>query len=189
MIAGFYGVAHEHGDGHGTDSSGNGCDLGGFGSDIIVVYITNEAEAAFAGGVFDSVNAYVNDDGSRFDHVFGDESGFSNRGDEDVGLTGDFLEIGSAGVAIGDGGIAERMPTQQEQAGGFADDEAASQHDNVLAAGFHITVFEEFDNACWGAGVKGFRVFLHEFSGVDYVEAVDVFGGVHVVEDGIAIYV
>ena len=47
LLAGFEGVGHEHGDGHGTDSAGDGGDGGAFGGDLVEGDVTDQAAVSY----------------------------------------------------------------------------------------------------------------------------------------------
>ena len=79
------------------------CRLRCDGGELDVAY---EAVAALLAGVFNAVDADVDDVDAVFDHVFGDEIGASDRGDEHVCLARDAWQVGGAGVADGHGGVA-----------------------------------------------------------------------------------
>jgi hypothetical protein len=60
--------------------------VGGFGGDGVEVYVAY----GFAGavGLFDSVDAYVDDDCAALDVIGGDEVGLADGDDEDFGAAG-----------------------------------------------------------------------------------------------------
>lgn len=179
---GAEGVVHEHGDGHGADAAGDGGHVAGFGGNGVVVGIADEAVAPGSLGGFDAVDADVDNGGAVFDHVGGDEVGAPDGGDEEVGLSGDGGEVGGAGMTDGDGGVAGEGFAHHEEGGGFADDLAAPEDDDVFTFGLDAAAGDEFDDAGGGAGDETGIVFLAEFADVEGVEAIDVFVGGHAVE-------
>ena len=93
LAGGLEGVFHEHGDGHGADAAGNGSDgaaLGGYAGEID---IASEAVAGFFAGVFDAVDADIDDDGSVFYPIGLDHIGATYGGDKDVSAAADGGEV------------------------------------------------------------------------------------------------
>jgi len=117
-----YGVEEEHGDGHGADAAGDGGDEGGFFFDVFEIDVALEAVADFFGGVFDAIDAYVDNDSAGFNHVGGDGIARAGGGDDDIGAARVVGEIFCAGVADGDGGVAEGAFLDEDIGKGFADD-------------------------------------------------------------------
>lgn len=169
------GIFHQHGDGHGADSAGYGCDVGCFGGDGGIIDIADEAVAARLGGVVYAVDADVDDGDAVANHVCGDKVGSANGGDQNVCLSGDGGKVAGAGVAEGDGGVAGYGFAHHEKGGWFADDLAAAKDDDMAPFGFDAAMPDEFDDACGGAGDEAALIFLAESAYVDGVEAVDVF--------------
>ena len=66
-LEGAKGVVHEHGYGHGADSAGDGGHVAGDGAEGFEVDIANEAVAAWGLGVFNAVDADVDNGGAVFD--------------------------------------------------------------------------------------------------------------------------
>ena len=183
MAAGFEGVLHEQGDGHGADAAGDGGDGAAFGGDFVEGDVADEFVAFFGAGCFDAVDADIDDDGAFFDVLGFEEFGAADGGDDDVGLAGDGAEVAGAGVGDGDGGITAGTFGHEQEGHGFADDHAAADDDGVGACGFDAGVDEESLAAEGGAGDEAGGVFEREFGDVDGVEAVDVFGGVDGADD------
>ena len=179
---GAEGVVHEHRDGHGADAAGDGGEVARLGGDGVVIGITDEAVAALCFGIFDAVDADVDDGGAVLDHLGGEEMGAPDRGDDEVGLAGNGGEVGGAGMADRDGGVAGEGFAHHEEGGGFADDLAAPEDHNVFALGLDSAAGDEFDDAGGGAGHEAGFVLLAEFSDVDGVESVDVLVGGDAVE-------
>lgn len=171
------GVLHEHGNRHGTHAPGDGSHVAGKRSDRVVIDIAYEAVAAFGIGVFNAVDADVNNGDAFFDHVCSYKMGSTNRSDKEVGLASDGGEVAGTGMADRDSGVAGNGFAHHEESGGFADDLAAPEDDHVFAFGFDAAAFDEFNNARRRTGDKSACVFLAEFADVDGVESVDVFVG------------
>ena len=121
-------VEEEHGDRHGTDAARDRADPPrSFGHrDVIDV----PDRFVFAVGSENSVNAHIDDDCPRLDHVGGDEARDSRRGHQDVGFSGQFGDLGGELVAGNDGGL---LP-HEEDGDGFADDVARTDDDGEFAA-------------------------------------------------------
>jgi len=86
-FGGFDGVPEEHGDSEGADATRDGGEPAG---DFVYGIEINVADGLFfAGGVFDSGDADIDDDGAGFDHIGFDEAGDAGGGDEDVGFFGE----------------------------------------------------------------------------------------------------
>src|SRR5579884_3870766 len=79
---------------------------------------------------FDGIDACVQYDRARFDHVGGNAVRASNTDGQDIGFSCEAGEIVSMGMADGDGGIL----ADQHQGGWLAADVAASD-DNGIAPG------------------------------------------------------
>lgn len=183
LAAGFEGVLHEEGDGHGADAAWDGGDGAAFGGDFVEGDVTHQFVAFFGAGGFNAVDADVDDNGAFLD-VFGfEEFGAADGGDDDIGLAGDGAEVAGAGVGDGDGGVASGAFGHEEKCHGFANDHAATDDDRVSAAGFDAGVDEKALAAEGGAGDETCGVFEGEFGDVHWVEAVDVFGGINGADD------
>lgn len=92
-------------DGEWAHAAGHGGDIGAKWVDLGMGHVAQEAVAGLAGWVGDAVDAHVDDGAAFLDHVGGDELGFADGDDEDVGLTGKRGEVLGAGVAEGDGAV------------------------------------------------------------------------------------
>lgn len=182
-------VLQEQGNGHETDAAGNGRDGGAFGGYGIKIDITDQAIASFAGGVVDAVNTDIDHGGVLPDHISGDESGFTDGGDEDIGGPGNGWEILGAGVADGDGGVGEGGFTEEEESGGFADDEGTTENDDMASFGRDVVTAEHFDDTGGGTGDESLRIFLDEAAEVGGGKAVDILVGGDSVEDGLLVNV
>ena len=183
LAAGFEGVLHEEGDGHGADAAGDGGDGAAFGGDFVESDVADEFVAFFGAGGFDAVDADIDDDGAFFDVLGFEEFGAADGGDDDVGLAGDGAEVAGAAMGDGDGGIAAGAFGHEQEGHGFANDHAAADDDGMGTCGFDTGVDEEPLAAEGGAGDEAGGVFEGEFCDVDGVEAVDVFGGVDGADD------
>lgn len=94
-----YGVVQEHGDGHGTNATWDGCDGVRFFADGCVIDVANEAITRFFGFVGYAVDANVDDDCAILYHVCCDGVGMPCHHDEDVCLTGEMPEVARARMA------------------------------------------------------------------------------------------
>ncbi len=181
---GFEGIGDEHGDGHGADAAGDWGDGGAARGDVGEVDIADDAVAVFGGWVGDAVDADVDDDGTVFDEVSGDEFRAADGGDEDIGVAADGGEVAGAGVGDGDGGVAAFAAGHEEEGEGFADDHGAADDDDAGSGGFDA-VFDEEPLAAEGcAGDEGGGVFEGETGDILRVEAVDVFVWADGADDG-----
>lgn len=120
----------EHGDGHGAYAAGHGADEGCDLSDGVEVDIADGFGLEVWGGAGDAVDADVDDQGARLDHVAGDQVRDAGGGDQDVGGAGDVGEAGGPFVAGDDGGFL----AHEEDGDGLADDVAGTDDDGDLAA-------------------------------------------------------
>lgn len=176
LFGGLEGVAHEEGDGHGADAAWDGSDGGAFGGDFGEIHVAGEAVAVFRGGVFDAVDADVDDDGARFDPIGFDHFGATDGGDDDVGAAANGGEVVRTGVGDGDGGV--NAFCHEKECHGLADDHGATDDDGFCASGFDACFLEEEEAACGGAGDEAGGVFEGELGDVFGVEAVHVFAWV-----------
>jgi len=116
----LHGVAHEHGDSHGTDAARNGsesaCGVDGIGMDIadengafgfeLFKALREILEKAFGfGGVGDAIGADVDYGGAGLDPVGGDVTGFAHGGYDDIGAADDVWQVLRFGMTDGDGGV------------------------------------------------------------------------------------
>ncbi|GFZ51903.1 hypothetical protein JCM24511_09672 [Saitozyma sp. JCM 24511] len=175
-LGGFKRVVHEHGDGHGANTSGNGGDVAGDLAGGLVVHITDETLARFLRGVRDVVSADVDDDGARLEPLAPDKLGLANSGDDDVGGLDNILEVLGSGMALGHSGIL--LP--QQGADGRADNVGATENDGVGPGKVKSGRLNELDHAGGGAGGEvRLRDPAGEETDVLRVEAVDVLGHGH----------
>ena len=130
-LGGLNRVDHEHGDGHGADAAGDGSDDGSLLLHAVEVDVADEAIAALLRGVFDTVDADVDNRGAVLDHVGRDGVGPSGGNNEDVGLARERGHVLRAGMADRDGGVGVLLLLEQHVGNRFADDIAASHHDGV----------------------------------------------------------
>lgn len=164
-------VLHEHGDRHGTDTSGHGRDEGRDLARRVKVDVAHEARPRLARRVLDKVGPDVDDDRARLEPRGLDKARDANRGDDNVGLADNLLEVLGARVALGDG----RVLAAEEGAHGRADNVAAAEDDGVLAADVDPGRLEEEHDARRGARCEqGLARAGREEADVVRVEAVDV---------------
>jgi hypothetical protein len=114
QVSSLDGIAHKHGYSHWAHSTWDRGDFGGLRRHFLKVHISNQSIPAFAGGIFNPVYSYINDDGSFLDHVLFDKTGFSDGSDQDVRLFGDGRKICSSGMAVGYGRISKGVPPEEE---------------------------------------------------------------------------
>ena len=184
MTAGFEGVLHEEGDGHGADAAGDGGDGAAFGGDFVEGDVADEFVAFFGAGGFDAIDADINDDSAFFDMLGLEEFGAADGGDDDVGLACDGAEVAGAAMSDGDGGVSALAFGHEEEGHGLTHDHAATDDDGMGTRGFYAGFEEEALAAKRGAGHETGGVFQGELGHVDGVEAIDVFGGVDGLNDG-----
>src|SRR5882724_2694718 len=200
---GFYGIAHEHGDGHGTDAAGDGSERAG-GIDGVGMNVADEG-AAFGAeffetvreifeealgllGIGDAVGADVDDRGagpssrSRLDPIGFDVAGFAHGGDDDVGAAEDIGQIAGFGMANGHGGVG----VHEEKRHGLADDIAAAEDHRVGAFDLDFITAQNFHTAGGSAGDQA-GTSADEATEIDGVEAVHVLGGIDGFEDALGI--
>ena len=162
-----------HGNRHWADTAGDRCDVGGFGCDRLEFDIA-DGSRAFA-GIFDAVDADVDDGDTVFDHVCAYEIWAADCGDQYVCLAGDLSEVAGAQWQT----VTVALPGQafciMSSAAGLPT-VGCEDHD-VLALGLDLAALDELDDAGRGAGHEAAEVFLAELTDVDGVEAIDVFFG------------
>lgn len=179
------GVEHEHTDGHGTDTAGDGSDGTSNGGYAVKVDIAREAEAGGAGGIGHAGGADIDDGGAGLDHIGRDVAGAADGGDEDVGLAAFTGEVFGVGVDAGDGGVAVLL-LQHELHHGFAHDVAAPYYDALPAGGGDAVAPEEGEDAQWG-GTDEAGQADGEATNVDGVEAIDVLAMIDGLDDFLAV--
>ena len=84
-------------------------------------------------------------------------------------------EICGRRMADGDRGVGAGFFLQREQRDGFADDQRAAEHDDVLALQVDAAAREQFHDARRRARDKAGVVFLRDFAEVERVETIHVF--------------
>ena len=142
--------------------------------------VANDAVATLLALVGDAVDSDVHNHGAFFDHVGGDEFGFADGYNQDVGLTGQLGDV--LGFAVADGHGAVEPFARKEVGDGGADDVAAAEHYAVLARGFDTVAFEQGADAHGGGGDEG--LFTQDHAAyVDGCEPVNVLVGRDGVDD------
>ena len=86
-------IEHEHADGHGAYTSGNGGYGAAHGSNMFEVHVTGKPESLGGSGIGYTRGAHINDCGTGLHHVCGDESRASDGGNEDVSLSAFLLDV------------------------------------------------------------------------------------------------
>jgi len=172
-LGGFFGcfdcVGDKGGDGHGANSTGDGC-VGG-----ATIDDGGEFDVAHAAGVI----ARVDDDRSITDPITTDELGFAYCADDDFCAADDFGEISGAGVADGDGGVGG----EQHHGHGAAEDGAASDDDGLATFDWDFVMVQETHDAGGGGGAVGGLVHSHAAEAVGG-DTVDIFREGDAVEAG-----
>src|SRR5712692_4845138 len=191
---GFHGIAHEHGDGHGADATGNGCECTGS-IDRVRMDVADERAAFNAEffeavwkvlekarrflGISDAVGANVDDGGAgpachgRLDPVSLHVCGFAHGGDDDIGAAENIGEVARFGMADRDGGVG----VHEEKSHRFADDVAAAEDDGVGAFDLDFVAAQNFHATRGSAGDQA-GASADEAAEVHGMEAVHVFGGI-----------
>ena len=194
---GFYGVAHEHGDGHGTDAAGNGSEGAG-GVEGVGMDVANErgafgvefieasgkiAEQRFGfGGIGDFVGADIDHGGTGAEPIGLDVTGFAHGSDDDIGAANYGGEVARLGMADGDGGVG----VHEEEGHGFADNVAAAEDDGVGAFDGNIVATEDFHAAGGSAGDEAWAA-ADQTAQIYGMKAVDVFRGIDGFENALGI--
>src|SRR3984957_10954762 len=197
-VSGFDGVAHEHGDGHGTDAARNrsesaggvdgiGMDVadqdGAFGFEFFKTLREIFEEAFGFGGVGDPIGADVDHRSTGLDPVGCDVASFAHGGYDDIGPTDDVREVASFGMAHRDGGVG----VQEQQSHGFADDVAAAEDHGVCSFDSYLVAAENFHATGGGAGDQAGAI-ADELAQVDGMKTIDVFGGIDRFEDALGVH-
>jgi hypothetical protein len=174
------GVVEKHDDGHGADAARDGGDgAGDFGGGG-VIDVAAEARVG-------AVDADVDHDGARLDHLAGDEFGFADGGDEDVRLAANAGQVFRAAMAEGNrcvAGVGAEVTFfgGEERRDGFADDFAAADDDGVFAADADAAAVQNLEAAVGRAGEIA-RAALDQEADVFGVKTIDVFQRMDGVED------
>lgn len=169
--SGFNDVLQKHGDGHRTDAAGNrsngGSNLGG----RLELDVTDQADARLLGSVLDVVGADINDNGALLEPLALDKVGLTNGGDNNVGLLEVLLEIGSSGVADGNGSVG----VLEEVADGAAHDITTTEDNSVLALQLNTGLGEKSHDTLGGAWDEmGVAAALGKLTNVESTETVDI---------------
>ena len=126
----------------------------------------------------DDVDADVDDDRARLEHLARDEPRAPDGDDDHVGGAGDRREVARVRVADRD----RRVLAQEEQRGGLADDVGPADDDRVPALELDAALREDLDRGVGGRRQEAVVAERQE-AGVDRVDAVDVAQRVEVVDD------
>src|SRR5580704_8274017 len=184
----FYGIAHEHGYGHGADATGNGS-KGASNIYRIGMHVADErgisdaeffeafgrvAEKALGfGGISDPIGAYVNYGGARPYPVRRNVTGLAHGRDEDVGAAHRSGQVTCFGMADRYGGVG----MHQQQGHGLAHNVAASENHCVRAFHGDITAAENF-HAARGSARHEPGAATNQAAEIHGMKSVDVFGGI-----------
>src|ERR1700731_1519675 len=195
---GFDGVAHEHGDGHGTDAAGHGRERSGnvdgagmdvadqsaaFGTELFeAVWKVVKKPLGFF-GVRNAIGAHIDDRGAGLDPVRFHEAGLAHGGDEDIGAAENIGQVARFGMANRDGGVG----VHEEEGHGLADDVAAAEHHGIGAFDFDFVTAKNFHAAGRSAGDQA-GASADEAAEIDGMKTVHVFGGIDGFEDALGIH-
>jgi len=106
LLAGLDRVVHQQRDGHGAHTARHGCDGTTLWRDFVKLHIADQLVALGAAGVFDTVDADINDDRAFLDVLSLDKFRTPNRSDDNVRLAADLDQVLGARVRDGHCGIA-----------------------------------------------------------------------------------
>ena len=111
-----------------------------------------------------------------FYHLFFNEEGAADRGDEDIGGAGDDREMFRLAMGNGDGGIAMGLFLHEDGCERLADDIAPSDDDDVFSFDSDIRLLSKRILIRVGGAGKESTLFAEEhFSHIHWMEAVDIF--------------
>src|SRR5712671_575869 len=197
QLGGFYRVAHEHGDSHGADATGNRSECTGS-VDRVGVHVTNEHgtllakflktcwEIAQQGLRFFCIGNFIcadiDDSGARANPVGLDVAGFAHSRDDDIRPANDAGEVASFGMADGDGGIG----VHKQQGHRFANDVTASEDDCVGALNLNIVAAQDF-HAAGGRARDKSGPPTDQTPKAHGMEAVNVFCGINSFENSLGV--
>src|SRR5690606_18509723 len=162
----FYGVDQQHGDGHGADASGYGRDG--------TRHFTSRVEFDIAGQLAISlaVDANINHNCSRLDHVTGNHVGAAGGHHQYVGPARVCSEVAGLGVAQGD----RCTLGKHEQGHGLAHDIARTNHNGLCPPQVDTLGLEHLHDAVGSTRLEQGSA-CHQQAGVADMESVDVFFG------------
>jgi hypothetical protein len=138
FLAGQQGVFHERTDGHGTYTAGNGSYIAAQRCNLIKLNVAAQAESALLSLIGYAGRAYIDDNGSGFNHIGCNESGLAECSYDDVGLTALLFDIYSIAVADCHGAVAGIAFLHKQHGHRLAYYVASAQYDTFLTAGLNI---------------------------------------------------
>lgn len=136
-------ILQEHGDGHGSNPTGDGSDVAALRRTRRVVHVTDQFVRSTS--LFDRYNIYridpnINHNRALFDPVRLHQFGASNGHDDNVGLGDNVRRVCCFAVTNGDRGIA----SQQQPRHGQSHELRSPQDDAMFAAKFHTAPVEQY---------------------------------------------
>ena len=148
-------VFQQHCNGHGTNTSRYRCYCRCYVYCGGIVHITDQL-------IIQPVDADINHDCSRLNHVGRDKVGLADGRDQNICLTGNFGEVSCATVGDRDSGVGD-IPLLDEQRGHrLADDFAAPEDHGVGSVDLGSTGGEQFLAAVRCAGKKAGTPLYHQ---------------------------
>lgn len=161
----------EHGDSHGTNTAGDGCDVRGNLGGGLEFDIANKTLTRLLGSVGNVVGANVDDNGALLELLALDETSLANSNNHDVGILEVLVKILGPGVANSDGGIC----VLQEVADRTANNVASANNYGVLSLEVDTGFLEKDHDTLGCAGDEiGVTTTLGQLTDVVSAEAVDI---------------
>ena len=145
------GIQHKGDDGHRADATGDGRNVGGERRYFIEGNVTGELEATLTRSIGYTRRAYVDDDGTRADHIALEELRYAKGCDDNVCLQAELLDVGRTAVTDRDGAVAGSPLVQEELRHGLADDVATAEDDAVLTARLDVVAAKELNDPLRGS--------------------------------------
>ncbi|KAF1858236.1 hypothetical protein Lal_00014736 [Lupinus albus] len=159
-------ILQQHRDGHRPHATRHRRDVAGDFLDAVEVDVAAQLALVVA------VDAHVDDDGARLDHVAGQRVAAADGGHDDVRLAGVVAQVRRTAMADGDGGVL----LQEQQRHRLADRVAAADDDGVLAAQVDAGRLDQLHAAVRRARAEAFQAG-HQFAGGQHGIAVHVLAG------------
>ena len=179
-------VVEQHRHGHRSDASWHRGDCAGDGCNCFEIDVSDQSVAAFARGIVDAIDADIDHGGASMNHIGGDRVGPAGRGDENVGLPCDGWKVGGVGVADGDGGVRSLSLLRQHRRQRHADEPAASDDHNVLAARVGAATHEQLLDAVRSRRQVALAA-LQDAALIGRMQAVDILEWIDPVEQGVGV--
>src|SRR5262245_8600021 len=157
---------------HRTDAAGNGTDPVRDLADRFEVDVANKRP------IRSTVDADVDDGGAGPDHVGGEESGLTDRDDDDVGLARDGADVRRTTMAYRNRGIRAGSFLHEDEAERLADYIAAPDDDYVAAIDSDVVVQKHLLHAVWctrqeAGSAGGEQPQAHRPESVDVLRMID----------------